>query len=608
MKNSIGRKLMASGLIVLIFMLLVIATNQIVVRLFDKTSTNLVVEYHELDAIQEFKLALGKLQIFTNTYAVFGDDLDKSKFDELVLQARERLSVCIDVVTEKHEVSLFNNFEDIIFNVDSMAFKMFQISEPRDENRIKILVKGINQEITNSLNDIDILLNGTKFEINEYEEINSTVIRHSTITVFTLGIIIILILGFGGIIFIKSLTKPINELVNTTIKISQGDRSAKVNTNLAGEFQTLAGSFNQMIDTLEQTTVSKDYLKSILNNMFNALIVTDNQLKIRSVNQAALSLLGFRENEFINQDISILFDKLKKHNIPKTNIEKELFTLTSLINTENHILTKSGKKIPALLSCAVFKNRKNEPEGLIIVGHDLTEKNAIERKLEQTRKERLIDINEAQEKERLRIATDLHDGLGQMLTAISYSVQNLYPKDTEADKTAHDALNKIQQQIDATIREAKNLAQNLIPIVLKDFGLIVAIKNMIGRANEMHETKFRFDAFDFDERIDTKLEKALYRICQETLNNIVKHAGAKNAYYQIYWQDCCVALVIEDDGVGFDTKNLVKKSKNAGLGLMSIRERVLAFDGNFTIISEPGQGTEIVIEIPCRKNKTDGNS
>ena len=85
------------------------------------------------------------------------------------------------------------------------------------------------------------------------------------------------------------------------------------------------------------------------------------------------------------------------------------------------------------------------------------------------------------------------------------------------------------------------------------------------------------------------------------MNNIVKHAKAENATYQIFWQDCSVVLVIEDDGIGFDVTAQDKKSENSGIGLISMRERVLSFDGGFTINSEPGQGTEIIVEIPCPK-------
>ena len=92
------------------------------------------------------------------------------------------------------------------------------------------------------------------------------------------------------------------------------------------------------------------------------------------------------------------------------------------------------------------------------------------------------------------------------------------------------------------------------------------------------------------------------------MNNIVKHAKAKNATYQIFWQDCSVVLVIEDDGVGFDPERKEPTGKGSGIGLISLRERVSAFEGDFTINSKVGEGTEIIVEIPCPKNFIYGNS
>ena len=131
--------------------------------------------------------------------------------------------------------------------------------------------------------------------------------------------------------------------------------------------------------------------------------------------------------------------------------------------------------------------------------------------------------------------------------------------------------------------------------------MIVAIENLIRKANELYDTKFQFNAFDFNERIDPKLEKALYRICQESVNNIIKHARAKNAMFQILRQNQTIVLVIEDDGGGFDPEFKGKDTNNAGIGLISMKERVVAFDGTLTINSSPDFGTEIIIEIPCRK-------
>jgi len=117
----------------------------------------------------------------------------------------------------------------------------------------------------------------------------------------------------------------------------------------------------------------------------------------------------------------------------------------------------------------------------------------------------------------------------------------------------------------------------------------------------LHEIKFTFNSYDFNDRIDPKLEKALYRICQESLNNIVKHAKAKNANYQLFRALGSITLVIDDDGIGFDQKLHESGKLNTGIGLISIQERVASFDGTFSIESQPGKGTEIIVEIPCRK-------
>ena len=588
---------MVSGLIVLIFMVLMIVASQIVGGLFRNTSNDLVIEYNELDAVQELKFSISQLLFAPSSYANYGNRADYDYFKIQIHKAENDLHVCVKVLTSSHDLELLQEFKNMIRRVDSLGTRMFQLDHPEEKEKINSLLAILNAEIDDGIVRVDLLLTETKEEIDEYISINNTIIKHSTITILSIGLIIALIILVGGWIFINSLTKPIKELVTTTNKISQGERSAKVNINTKDEFHTLAESFNKMVDNLEETMISKNYFNNILKNMFDALIVTNDQLAIQSVNMAACDMLGYEKAELAGQDIRILLDSNDGSIPAMKNNDIDLKRQVFQINNMEYLLSKTGRKVPALLSCSALKNQHKEMEGLIVVGHDLTEKKAIEEKLEHTRKQRQIDINEAQEEERLRIATDLHDGLGQMLTAISYSVQHLVPAEEQNESFVFEPVIEIQQQIDKAIREAKNLAHNLIPIVLKDFGLIVAVENLIGRANELYETQFRFDAFDFNVRIDPKREKVLYRICQESLNNIVKHARAKNATYQIFWQDCSVVLVIEDDGIGFDINMF--EGKKTGIGLISMRERVLSFDGNFTINSEKGKGTEIIVELPC---------
>ena len=600
MKHSIGTKLLVSGLVVLILIVFMIIASQVVGSLFKNTSDNLVIEYNELDAVQELKFSISQLILAPSSYAIYGNAADYNYFKIQVHKASDDLHFCEKVLTSSHDLELLMDFQRMITRTDSLGTLMFQLDYPQDLEQINGLLGKISQEVDTGIINIDLLLTETKEEINEYIAISQVIIKHSTITILSLGLVVALIILFGGWLFIRSLTRPINELVTTTNQISEGNRSAKVNIDTKDEFHTLAESFNKMMDTLEKTTVSRNYLDNILKNMFGVLVVTDNHLNIRSVNNAATNLLGYTKEELLESNIRKLFTNGMDDGSAIGDITGDIYNVQNRISAMEYLVTKNGPVFPALISCSVLKTQNNETDGLIIIALDLTEKEAIEKKLDQTRKERQIDINEAQEEERMRIATDLHDGLGQMLIAISYSVQQLVSKGGTGDFILEEPISNIQQYIDKAIRETKNLAHNLIPIVLKDFGLIVAVENLISRANELYETKFRFDVFDFNERVDPKREKVLYRICQESLNNIIKHARAKNATYQIYWQDCSVVLVIEDDGIGFDANAFESKGKYAGIGLIGMRERVLAFDGNFTINSEPGKGTEIIVELPCR--------
>lgn len=592
---------------VLLLILLMTIASQIVVGILKDTSDEFLVEYNEMNAMQELKLSLYQLLLQTNKYTLTDNPVNQDLFKILIYQTHEKLSDCKLTISDSHDTDILNSFFFRLNNIENLSEILFELKPEERSSKHQKILQEINKEINVGLNQIDIILTETKHETAYYVETSKTVFKHSSLTIILLGIIIITIIIIAGLKFINNLTKPIQHFVATTKKIISGDRETKVKIDTGDEFSILANSFNLMLDSLENTTVSKSYFDNILKNMFDSLIVTDSKLRIRSVNQSAATLLGHSKVWFDNKPIGVIFGE--KNNTDKDELlsKQDIKARQKLIKNMNYFIHSSGKQIPALISCAILKTDNGESDGLIIVGHDLTIKREIEKKLEKSRSERQIAINEAQEEERIRIATDLHDGLGQMLTAVSYTTQEFQTLDTSDNDEREILINKMQEQINRAIRESKNLAHNLIPIILKDFGLKVAINDLIERANEMYDIRFSFNAYDYKERIDVKLEKALYRICQESLNNIVKHSKASEANYQIFKQDELIVLVIDDDGIGFNIKQLEEKG-NKGIGLVSMQERVKAFGGTFSIDSKIGDGTEIIIEIPCRKNRTYGNN
>ena len=217
------------------------------------------------------------------------------------------------------------------------------------------------------------------------------------------------------------------------------------------------------------------------------------------------------------------------------------------------------------------------------IDKNLTEIEKKETELRQINDAHIASIIDAQEKERQRIATDLHDSLIQTLTAVSYKMETAV-----TDKS----FQEVKLLLNNAIIETRNIAHNISPPLLKEFGLIPAIKSLSEQIMEQSEITITFQAYKFTDHLKKNLELALYRITQEALRNIQKHAEAKHVKVQLIQHPDSIVLIIEDDGKGFDI------SKGKGMGLMNIQERATAFNGHLIINSSSEMGTEIIVEIP----------
>ncbi len=589
------RKRLSKGALLLIALILVVlAGNQVIIGLFSRVSEKLILENHELNALHELKGALGKILIYDNQFLVnHQEDIRGS-----VENATRKFNDCERVISMAHKGDTWGKIE-FMFRTMKNNVNILLESPPKEG----VLQHIISHQILDLISQVDLLIMETLEEIKEYETKSQKVKLHGTITVIVVGIMLILTLALGSLRFIKGLTRPIEQLLDGLRKIGEGDRNTRLQVDSGDEFMLLADSFNSMLDALNKTSISEKNLSNILNNLYGALLVTDSTGRIRSINATTLRMLNYKETDLIGKKIGMLF-KESKLSINSESEEPELFELANKLATETEMFDKDGQTIPVYVTSVVMKNGEGSPEGMVVVGHDLTEEKEKEAKIEKLRKERMIAIHEAQELERLRLSRDLHDGLGQLLTGISYSVQKLSEEKTIDKEFA----SRLEDQVNTAIQETRNIAQNLTPIVLRDFGLVAAIENLVQRTNQLNKTRFLFRSYSFAERIDEKLEKAIFRICQESINNIIKHAGAKESTLELYRVEDMIVLVIEDDGQGFDTGILNLKEGEGGLGLISMQERVNAFDGDIVINSKKGTGTEIVVEIPCRKKKKNGNS
>ena len=201
---------------------------------------------------------------------------------------------------------------------------------------------------------------------------------------------------------------------------------------------------------------------------------------------------------------------------------------------------------------------------------------------------------EGQENERMRVSQELHDGLGQLFTAIKLNLQHL--KSGVDNQNEAGELNArvqgLEENIGVAISEVKNISRNLMPDVLWNFGLKPAIQDLIEKWNATVELKISLELVDMNARFSAELEKALFRMCQELLNNSIRHGKAENVYVQVINHGDSIMLMVEDDGIGFDPK-----STSSGLGLRNIWSRAEIFEGQVEIDSGP-KGTVTTVEIP----------
>lgn len=582
MKKSIKNQLFKGIFIFLFINILIIIIVFYLIKKEFRTSDKLVSEFYELDATNEIS------KIPHDLYYVF-DIFSDSSFNKERLYNEIELNISkfnkyYAVISEYHSKSLLRNFIDSLRNIN----KLIITDQTGTYNPAANVRAKLNCLITSSNAVFNKLKQETKKEVIEHLIEYRRVFVNTFIIIFILLLILFISMILLGLFIQKRIVGEINMLNNFTKALISGNRAVRVENISSNEFHELAGSFNELVENLNHTTVTRNYYDSIIQSIFDMLIVVNKDKIIESANKATHEVLLYNKNELSGISIeNIIANEGKESGMDLFNDEVTLIT-----GKEYHFIRKDKALVPVLISCSVLRNYKGENSGRVIVAHDISEKRAVESRLEIERKERAIALNEAHEEERLRIAKDLHDGLGQILTGIYYSIENNLKDILPEDETFQKKLMRLQEQIDLALSETKNISHDLIPIILKDFGLVVAVKNLINQVKSNSTINFNLLEYNY-KRVEPKLEKALYRIIQEGVNNIIKYSNAGEANIQIIMHDDSISLVIEDNGVGFDVQTMSK-----GTGLLSMKERVSAFNGSFNISSEINSGTEIIIDIP----------
>lgn len=204
-----------------------------------------------------------------------------------------------------------------------------------------------------------------------------------------------------------------------------------------------------------------------------------------------------------------------------------------------------------------------------------------------------------QEDERRTIARELHDEIGQALTAIKMEL-SLAQRASDGSPVVSARLEEARKMSEATVQTVRNLSHLLHPPLLDDLGLAAALKSYLEGFSRRHGVAAELLDEHMEPRLAPEVETALYRIVQEALTNVAKHARARNCRVYLQGLTSSVLVTIEDDGSGFDPALLGAAGRPRGLGLISIRERAAQLGGTFQIETAPGQGTRLTVEMPAR--------
>jgi signal transduction histidine kinase len=211
---------------------------------------------------------------------------------------------------------------------------------------------------------------------------------------------------------------------------------------------------------------------------------------------------------------------------------------------------------------------------------------------ERIARDALRRVVEAQELERRRLSRELHDETGQALTSILLGLKSL--EETVETEEARSATVALRELVVATLQDVRRLALELRPSALDDFGLAAALEHLTSSFGEQTGIAVDFGAALGDDRLPGEVETAIYRIVQESLTNVVKHAHARRVSISLTRMQSSVKAVVEDDGLGFDPEHV----DGGGFGLVGMRERLALLGGRLRVESRAGAGTTVAADVP----------
>ena len=543
------------------------------------------------------------------------------KISKIVLQMRQSndlnslksyqssLTNTLHLWTESHE-NLVKGDKGLALNESNSAVvtEMFKKIEPH----FMVMVGSAESviELTNNMQDIDskpdlnpfinnILDNEASF-LTIMDDIVFRYDREAQAKVEGLKRIEMILLAISlGIIMIELLFifRPIARNVKKTI--AHLIISEEASKNMTREINKLYSELEKSYQDLEAVNLEPEQPMIFLK--------TNDIGKITYVSEHFKRLLEFDKEE-LPENLILLLER-EGYNPDFIKEVIKIVTSGKTWNGEIKLTGKSGDFFWLDTSIVPVTNSREKKDELMVIARDMTEiKEAQMRsreinreKIEKRVKEqeyRSVLILEGQEEERKRISREIHDGIGQMLTAMKLNMEAITPSSSVHSRRRFDETKSMLKNV---IKEVRRVSFNLTPSSLIDFGIAPAIKKFCNEVEKLSDIKITFEnKSGFINRLDKNIETNIYRVIQEAVNNAVKYSKAKNIGVSLEHSGSQLRITISDDGKGFDFEKLKDSGHFAvsGHGIFNMKERTAFINGNFELDSKPGKGTDINITIP----------
>jgi PAS domain S-box-containing protein len=384
----------------------------------------------------------------------------------------------------------------------------------------------------------------------------------------------------------------------------EGDLRWIRNNGVIVEWEGRPATLNFLLDYTERKRAadalaeSEEKYRQLFESESDAVMIFDAQTRqFEDANPATLNLFGYSKEEFLAlkvEDISAEKDNTRR------SVEKVIAADAPNAQVPlRKFIRKEGSVFPGEISAGKFFAGRREK--IIGAVRDITERKQAEEKI-RALTQQLIKV---QENERNRIAGYLHDNVAQDLSSLKIGLETLYDRGQEVTPEIKTKIGELSKMLQDSITAVRDLSYDLRPSALDQLGLVRTVYQYCEDFSEKNSVDVDlYTAGMKDLKLDFDTEINLYRLIQESLNNIKKHAEAGKVVIRLVASSPNIILRIEDNGKGFDVKHrLARALKEKRMGLSSMEERVSLLGGLMKISSRPSKGTKIFIEVPCGVRK-----